>query len=895
VEKIFGDVVDPTGEYLNIKRGITTYLKSTTAAREQFLFSQKPDKALENYVLISGAFMDKQKFTSTYLANGTLPGNNQLKKWIYEKSGRSAMAVRRGQAQMAIWLYKLAALASDRIPSVSWAKKTIYFYNDVFGESSGRYIPTMEDVIQRMEDRQKVEYQNYLSLFRQGNLKAQDFLELEGTNALLCYYLVGKEKGQKRPRGKIEEYTLGNGKTGLRLYTYTQEPNAVKEIAEIGSDKKLKVIRWIKAEQATQGADNKPQKLLSQNVTDDPVTYLTKNPNGELGFYSDIASIQGLITKASKAVEKGLKYYFKVATNKQLTQQLIAEGNDGIISEEEQKRIQPIDWNVQVTNESLSVNGPNGHVITIQKALEDFYLNAEDATKNAFKEACKCITDPDNVSRACARSILQVIIKDIYEQPERVVQSGVTTATAAVAPVVVKEGLTSVLLNTILKNTFANMGVSRTIGSWVAIVGQNDLLLTRTIPAFVEVLKNQLATAVTTLNPWLVFGVVAAIVVAWNYKAIKGAVNKFIDKIKERFKKNCDKYKDLAEKVVCVFEPHLGDLNQPSGQEGLKIAQEIIVVNGEENVINLITKRRKDLVKLIKGLSGRNNRYPSSTTKFLKDLGVAPSKKEPKLLDPMLSESKDSTKVLLDVWKKLINIDVRANLKWLTSIHRWKNLTIKKDKGNIEVVYKQIHKIGFLIKKEDKYRFETQLWLNEEESEQNVFLQNMKLPYLVNSIKENAGWGRYDEIVKIVKSKSGLIKVIEGPIIAKSLTPQPTGERYNKKPLKIKNGYIYKLEDGKWILGNYFTKRGKQKHVDFVVRMDTTLVIGDGHYNLADEAKEVLAAGRIKIVDGKIVNITNNSGHYKPNQFELQRQAKILDKMGLTAPDRKISPIKPTH
>jgi RHS repeat-associated protein len=136
--------------------------------------------------------------------------------------------------------------------------------------------------------------------------------------------------------------------------------------------------------------------------------------------------------------------------------------------------------------------------------------------------------------------------------------------------------------------------------------------------------------------------------------------------------------------------------------------------------------------------------------------------------------------------------------------------------------------------------------------------------------------------------KQNLIKV-------KYRGKQPTGDRYGKIESKIEDGKIMINNNGNWEVANPTTEKGKPKHIDFVITRDGKLVIGDGHYNLSDEAEYVLGAGRIKIVDGKIINITNNTGHYRPNVGELHNQAGLLDNMGVTAPNRKISPIKPTN
>jgi RHS repeat-associated protein len=119
------------------------------------------------------------------------------------------------------------------------------------------------------------------------------------------------------------------------------------------------------------------------------------------------------------------------------------------------------------------------------------------------------------------------------------------------------------------------------------------------------------------------------------------------------------------------------------------------------------------------------------------------------------------------------------------------------------------------------------------------------------------------------------------------------GDDFGQHETKIENGVIMMKQGNNWVPANFFTDRGKQKHVDFVITMNGDLSVGDGHYYLSNSALWVQGAGRIKIENGKITNITNNTGHYRPNEQELNRQAKILDNMGITAPNRTVKPIQP--
>lgn len=74
-----------------------------------------------------------------------------------------------------------------------------------------------------------------------------------------------------------------------------------------------------------------------------------------------------------------------------------------------------------------------------------------------------------------------------------------------------------------------------------------------------------------------------------------------------------------------------------------------------------------------------------------------------------------------------------------------------------------------------------------------------------------------------------------------------------------KSGKIPKLDDGRY---------------DFVLTESGDIKIGTGHFFLSDQAKYVSSAGDILVKDGKIVEITNISGHYKPREVDLERGIK---------------------
>jgi hypothetical protein len=111
-----------------------------------------------------------------------------------------------------------------------------------------------------------------------------------------------------------------------------------------------------------------------------------------------------------------------------------------------------------------------------------------------------------------------------------------------------------------------------------------------------------------------------------------------------------------------------------------------------------------------------------------------------------------------------------------------------------------------------------------------------------------------------------------GKIGAKLLTKQ-SGEILN---ITAKNGAL-KFTDA---------NKGGEGWRDFVITNDGELRVGSGHYTLSGEAESVKGAGQIYITkEGKIDAVNNNSGHYKPDDSQLRKQASLLKASGLTTSD----------
>lgn len=81
---------------------------------------------------------------------------------------------------------------------------------------------------------------------------------------------------------------------------------------------------------------------------------------------------------------------------------------------------------------------------------------------------------------------------------------------------------------------------------------------------------------------------------------------------------------------------------------------------------------------------------------------------------------------------------------------------------------------------------------------------------------------------------------------------------------------------------------GVADDLNFVITRDGKLRIGHGHYNLSGEAEQVVSAGKMLVVDGKVVEISNYSGHYLPSNENLYDAEKIFKELGVTRDDFKV-------
>lgn len=235
-------------------------------------------------------------------------------------------------------------------------------------------------------------------------------------NLELCRYLLGKDNGKRHPRGKIDEYTEAEGKTALRLYTYTNTPNAVKEIAEIDGNNKLHIIRFIKEPKAAKDASGKPVNLLSQqvNTPDEPVTFLTQNPNGELGFFTEGFTIQEA-QLAYRVINRGLHHFLI----KDVAKTAITTAGTAAVA---QYTYEKIELNADYKTIQLYKDNPEQLTQETRKLLQ--FLNIAPATRenkpvderNLLVKACKICLTPEvleskNVGLSCTKKLAAAYLK----------------------------------------------------------------------------------------------------------------------------------------------------------------------------------------------------------------------------------------------------------------------------------------------------------------------------------------------------------------------------------------------------------------------------------------------------------------------------------------------------
>lgn len=128
------------------------------------------------------------------------------------------------------------------------------------------------------------------------------------------------------------------------------------------------------------------------------------------------------------------------------------------------------------------------------------------------------------------------------------------------------------------------------------------------------------------------------------------------------------------------------------------------------------------------------------------------------------------------------------------------------------------------------------------------------------------------------------------PIGIKLKTPQYSGAgKFGAYEARIKNGIIERYVVGDNGVGKWQPLNGNTvDDVNFVITTDGKLRIGHGHYNISAEAQSVYSAGKLQIVNGKVTEVSNYSGHYLPPNDNLYQVEKVFRELKIISDDFKI-------
>ena len=128
------------------------------------------------------------------------------------------------------------------------------------------------------------------------------------------------------------------------------------------------------------------------------------------------------------------------------------------------------------------------------------------------------------------------------------------------------------------------------------------------------------------------------------------------------------------------------------------------------------------------------------------------------------------------------------------------------------------------------------------------------------------------------------------PIVAKLDSPQYSGSnKFGSFEIRINGGRIERYFVDESGIGSWKNLNGKTlDDVNFVITNDGKLRIGHGHYNMSGEAETVISSGKLQIVDGKVSEISNFSGHYLPANENLYAVEKVFKGLGITSDDFKL-------
>lgn len=119
-------------------------------------------------------------------------------------------------------------------------------------------------------------------------------------------------------------------------------------------------------------------------------------------------------------------------------------------------------------------------------------------------------------------------------------------------------------------------------------------------------------------------------------------------------------------------------------------------------------------------------------------------------------------------------------------------------------------------------------------------------------------------------------------------------EQRDKAELVIKDGLLYRKRNGK--LASFWLSRifSIDPNGRFFIRHEKNYLIGTSYYHSTLTAGgPVILAGHAVIKEGKLVHITNGSGHYKPNTRAVYKTLIYLQALGVDLSDTIVSIVRP--
>lgn len=150
---------------------------------------------------------------------------------------------------------------------------------------------------------------------------------------------------------------------------------------------------------------------------------------------------------------------------------------------------------------------------------------------------------------------------------------------------------------------------------------------------------------------------------------------------------------------------------------------------------------------------------------------------------------------------------------------------------------------------------------------EQLYLLGQKLSLALPSSKLMAGAAVTDDVVKQGKEAG------QSLIRLKDATPQ-IGEVLGCS-----------IRESKIFLSGRVVSHGR---FDFVISKNGHLSLGIGHHTLSGGAKEVLAAGQLKIYNGQVTRINNWSGHYQPSIEQSKLFPDLLRNLGINVSGAKL-------